>query len=244
MNGIKIIVFILLSCIAASSSFADIYEWTDENGVKHFSNYAHPAQSKILMRTKETPYDEAADRARMEIERQERLDFDRQEIVQREIELELREAEAERRIAEADRIAEAALDEVDYLQEETRPNSWINFGSGDYWCFDGRYGCQYPIYNRWYYRKNHRRHHPKKLTRLSPYQSYRYIKRHYGPEGNKQNHKYHEMTHQRKNGNYSSVELNFRGTKILRGNRMGIRNGGFNGRSNISRRGFGPRMRR
>jgi hypothetical protein len=56
MNGFKIIVFMLLSCIAVTSSLADIYEWTDENGVKHYSNYAPAVKSKVLMKTKEDPF--------------------------------------------------------------------------------------------------------------------------------------------------------------------------------------------
>ena len=102
----------LLSCIAATSSLADIYEWTDENGVKHYSNYAPAAKSKVMMKTKEDPYDEAADRARVEAERQEFLELSRLEIAQREAELELREAEAERKLAAAERVAQEALREA------------------------------------------------------------------------------------------------------------------------------------
>ena len=57
MTNFKIILIILVSCIAAASAFADIYEWTDENGVKHYSNYAPPAESRVLMKTKEEPYE-------------------------------------------------------------------------------------------------------------------------------------------------------------------------------------------
>ena len=53
MSTFKISVFILVSCIVATSSFADIYEWTDENGVKHYSNYAPASKSRVLMKTKE-----------------------------------------------------------------------------------------------------------------------------------------------------------------------------------------------
>ncbi len=243
MNGIKIIVFILVSCIVASSSLADIYEWTDENGVKHYSNYAPPAESRVLMKTKEEPYDEAADRARMEAERQERLELARLEIVQREAELELREAAAERKLAAADRVAEEALREADYDLDEAGTSSRVIYRGGGYWCLDDRYGCNYPIYDRWYYRKKHSSSSHKKLYHLSPYQRYRYIKKHYGRNKNVYGHKYRDKTRYRKKGHYSTHKLNSRRTTNYRGNRIGSRSGRLNGRGNISRgrSGFGRR---
>ncbi len=238
MNGIKIIVFILVSCIVASSSLADIYEWTDENGVKHYSNYAPPAESRVLMKTKEEPYDEAADRARMEAERQERLELARLAIVQREAELELREAEAERRLAEADRVAQEALREADYYRQEAGTSSRVIYRGGGYRCLDDRYGCNQPIYDRWYYRyrKKPSRSYHKKLYHLSPYQRYRYVKKHYGSNKNDYGHKYRDKTRYRQNGNYSTYnKLNSRGTTNYRGNRIGSRSGRLNGRGNISR---------
>src|SRR5210317_495012 len=92
MNVFKLFLFIQVSCFVASSSSADIYEWTDNNGLRHYINQAPPSGFLQLMITREEPYDEAADRARMEAEQQERLEHDRLEIAQREAELELREA--------------------------------------------------------------------------------------------------------------------------------------------------------
>lgn len=243
MIGFKIIVFILVSCIVAPSSFADIYEWTDENGVKHFSNYAYPAESKVLMKTKEEPYDAEADRARMEIDRQELLEFARQEIVQREIELELREAEAERKIAEADRMAEATLREADDYREETG-SSRVIYRVGGYGCLDGRYGCNDSLYDRWYYRKKFSRSHHKKLNHLSPYQRYRYTKKLYGPVKNKNKQKYRDKTRHRQKRNFSTVNLNSRGTTHYRDNRIGSRSNRTNGRGNSSRRGSSLGIRR
>jgi hypothetical protein len=246
MNSFKIIVFMLLSCIVATSSFADIYEWTDENGVKHYSNYAPAAKSKVLMKTKEEPYDEAADRARMETERQERLELARLEIAQREAELELREAEAEQRLAEADRVAEEALREADYYREEAGTSSRVIYRGGGYGCLDDRYGCNYPIYDRWYYRKKHSRSSYNNLYHLSPYQRYRYIniKKHYGPNKNDYGHKYRAKTRYRPNRNYSTDKLNSRGTTNYRGNHIGSGSGRLNGRGNISRGRSGFAMRR
>ena len=71
MKGLKIVTLItIVSWFIASSLYADIYRWTDENGVIHFANYAPPDGATIMMKTEELPYDEAADRERMEAERQ------------------------------------------------------------------------------------------------------------------------------------------------------------------------------
>ena len=127
MNWFFKLLIILSACVAAAVARADIYEWTDENGVKHFTNYAPPKDSRVLIKTKEEPYDEAADRARMEAERQERLELARLEIAQRERELESREAEVDRRLAEADRLVEDALREADAYREEDRYGSYVNY---------------------------------------------------------------------------------------------------------------------
>lgn len=243
MNGIKIIVFILVSCIVASSSLADIYEWTDENGVKHYSNYAPAAKSKVLMKTKEEPYDEEADRVRMEAERQERLELARLEIAQREAEFELRETAAGRKLATADRVAQEALREADYYLAEAGTSSRVIYRGGGFGCSDHRYGCSDPIHRRWYYRTKHRRSSYNKLSHLSPYQRYRYIKKHYGPNNLDYGHKYRDKSRYRPNGNYGSSKLKSRATTNYRSNRTGLRSSRLNGRGNTSwrRSSFGRR---
>ncbi|CAB1065355.1 hypothetical protein D1BOALGB6SA_10152 [Olavius sp. associated proteobacterium Delta 1] len=239
MSSFKIIVFILLSCIVATSSFADIYKWTDENGVKHYSNYAPAAKSKVLMKTKEEPYDEAADRARMETERQERLELARLELAQREAELELREAEAEQKLAAADRLAQEALREADYYLDEARTGSRIIYRGGGFWCRDHRYDCNYPIHHRWYYRKKHRRSSHYKVSRLNPNPRNRYVKKRHGLNKHDYGHKYRDKTRYRHTGNYASSNLNSRAATKFRGNRIGSPRTRLNGRANISWRSSG-----
>jgi hypothetical protein len=243
MSWFKIIVFILLSCIVATSSFADIYEWTDENDVKHYSNYAPAAKSKVLMKTKEEPYDEEADRVRMEAERQERLELARLEIAQREAEFELREAAAGRKLVTADRVAQEALREADYYLAETGTSGRVIYRGGGFGCSDHRYGCSDPIHRRWYYRTKHRRSSYNKLSHLSPYQRYRYIKKHYGPNNLDYGHKYRDKSRYRPNGNYGSSKLKSRATTNYRSNRTGLRSSRLNGRGNTSwrRSSFGRR---
>jgi len=233
----------LLSCIAATSSLADIYEWTDENGVKHYSNYAPAAKAKVLIKTKEDPYDEEADRARMEADRQEFLELSRLEIAQREAELELREAEAERKLAAADRVAQEALREADDYLAEAGTSSRVIYRAGGFGCSDHRYGCSDPIHRRWYYRTKHSRSSYNKLSHRSPYQRHRYIKKHYGYNNLDYRHKYRDKSRYRHYGNYATSKLKSRATTNYRSNRTGLRSSRLNGRGNTSWRSssFGRR---
>ena len=70
-----------LAAFAALEADADIYSWTDENGVRYFTNYAPPKQAKIIMRTPEIAYDAEADLQRRESDA---LEVARQELAERE----------------------------------------------------------------------------------------------------------------------------------------------------------------
>ena len=50
---IMILAALWLSGFAALEANADIYSWTDENGVNHFTNYSPPKQAKLLIKTPE-----------------------------------------------------------------------------------------------------------------------------------------------------------------------------------------------
>ena len=86
---------IMISGFFVTSLYADIYSWTDENGVKHFSN-APPADAEnITVEFKEYQYDAKADRQRFEMEQDEWESVFRQ--AEREEKKERKRAEAERR---------------------------------------------------------------------------------------------------------------------------------------------------
>ena len=162
MKGLKILLLVAAGCLIAGSVQADIYEWTDANGVKHFSNFAPPDDARILMKTEEVPYDEAADLARMEADRQYQLQYQleiaKQEVAAREAELERREAEAERKAAEAeDRVREA-----DQYLNDAQNDRWYYRGGGYY----GNYRPPYiEHYKRKYRKKSHYGHSRKKYDK-------------------------------------------------------------------------------
>ncbi|MGD8520683.1 MAG: DUF4124 domain-containing protein [Desulfobacterales bacterium] len=80
---------------------ADIYSWTDENGVKHFSN-APPADAEnVTVEFKEYQYDAKADRRRIEMDEEEWESIFRQ--AESEERKERQQAEAERRNREPTR---------------------------------------------------------------------------------------------------------------------------------------------
>ncbi|CAB1077548.1 hypothetical protein D1AOALGA4SA_5334 [Olavius algarvensis Delta 1 endosymbiont] len=243
MKNFKAFGFIMLSCIVATSALADIYEWTDENGVRHYSNRAPAENAKVLLKTKEEPYDEGADRARQEAERQERLELARLELARQEAELKLREAEAERKLAAAERLAEEARRKADYLIDEAATNSRIIYRGGGYWCPDYGYDCYYPIHHRWYYKKKHSRRSLHNISRWKPIPRHRKIKKRYRTNKPHIGHKFRGQNRLRHNGNPAGSQLSHRVGSHRRVNGIRTHSLRMNGRANAGWRssGFGRR---
>jgi len=233
MHGFKLFFIITVSCFFSSAALADIYEWTDADGIKHYSNYAPPENSRILMQTKEEPYDEAADRARAETERQARLEADRLEIALREADLEQREAEAERRLAEADRLAEETLSDAEsYLRaaENSRPN----FSSGGYGCYDACYGCSDTRLGRWYYRNETGSIFFKKPAYATPYRHYRHTKRYDAHYRNDFRSKSRHNIHARPQAPHHKIYRPSHRSGLSGSGRIGTRSGSIHGRAGLS----------
>jgi hypothetical protein len=167
--------------LVALTAHADIYSWTDENGVNHFTNYAPPKHAKLLMKTPEIPYDEEADYQRRE---NDSLEVARQELAEREAILLQAQQAAERRIAEADARAHAALWEADRILQETEAaaedtnyDRSNDYAYGYYPSYGYGYRPGYP-YKR-HYGKHLRYYHYKK--RHYAYPHYRHYKYGYQP---------------------------------------------------------------
>ena len=245
MNACKLFLSILLSCFSASSAMADIYEWTDVNGIKHYTNQAPAPGSGVLMKTEEEPYDESADRARMEAERQERQELARLELAQREAELELREVEVEQRLAEAARLTQGVMREGDDYLYEANSRNWVITVAGSSRCRDDRWDCKSSDYNRWYYRTGHiRPTHPDNFYHQKLNQKNHIIKKPYGSNRRIRLNRYRGQVRPqhtnplRQIGHYQINKLNNRITNhynIYRRPGAASRSGGFSGFGNFSR---------
>jgi hypothetical protein len=171
MKRLNIVVMILSACglagLAVSTASADIYAWTDENGVKNFTNQAPPEQATLFMKTPEIPYDEEADIQRREMDDQA---VARQELAEREAFLREQQQEAERRIAAANARADAALREAGRVLQDAQATSEdadsaysSSYGYGYYYPYYG-YGSRYLYkgYKRYdgglYRKKRHYKH--------------------------------------------------------------------------------------
>ena len=187
MKRLNITILVLMAVwvygFVALTARADIYSWTDENGVNHFTNYAPPKQARLLIKTPEIPYDKEADIQRQETDR---LKVARQELAEREAYLLQQQQEAERRIAEANARADAALQEADQILQDAeaaaedanydRNGSYVN-GYGYY--YNGYYRKYGHYYKKRQYKYRHGRH-------------YKY--------GYRYGHKYYFKSHHRKHG--------------------------------------------
>ena len=223
MTILKIFLCITVSCFVATSLYADIYEWTDEDGVKHFTNYAPAPEAKIMMKTEELPYDEAADLARREAEREEQLALTRLELAERKAELERREAETERRFAEADRQAEETLREAEKILNEAR-NDGYDYGNFRYSNFSRGF---YPYhYKNRYYRNETASIFFIRPPHVDHFKRYRYKKHHYG--------KYNTYRHSRYNDQKHPYKQAYR-----RGDGRRSHNGYHRGRPSIRSHGSG-----
>jgi hypothetical protein len=173
---------------AVSTVSADIYAWSDENGVKYFTNQAPPKNATLFMRTPEIPYDEEADTLRRNTDR---LETAIQALAEREAFLLEQQQAAERRIAAANARADAALREADQILQDAQAASedadygyaesygWGYYRSG----YESGSRYLYKGYKRWdggLYRKKHhhkhKKHHYKNRRHHSKYK--KHIKSH------------------------------------------------------------------
>jgi hypothetical protein len=154
-----LILLILLWVWWAGPVSADIYRWTDANGVTHFSNEPPPAGARVLDKIEETPYDAAADRQRIKEERSYRLEREKLELEERKAELAGREREAQLRLEEANlRMQQAQQQQQQALNkdrtEDNCGDAFLRYGDcGTGYGYGYIYGGRSVPYNP-YYREN------------------------------------------------------------------------------------------
>ena len=107
MKTLITIIFLLGILVWVPASNADIYSWTDENGIKHFGNQPPQNATDVKIIFKEEPYDAAADQQRTETQNRELTELirDLEEEEQRQA------AEARERAAEAERNRQPTQEE-------------------------------------------------------------------------------------------------------------------------------------
>ncbi|MCK4986870.1 MAG: DUF4124 domain-containing protein [Desulfobacterales bacterium] len=71
MRRLICLFFLIGILLWVPASNADVYSWTDENGVKHFGNQPPDNAANAKMVFKEEPHDEAADQQRTETQNRE-----------------------------------------------------------------------------------------------------------------------------------------------------------------------------
>lgn len=234
MKGLTILLLIVAGVFIAGPLQADIYEWTDKKGIKHFTNYKPPDDTVILTKSEEVPYDEAADLARIEADTQYQLELARMELAAREAELEQREAEAKRKITEAQRYADDTVRAADEYLDDTRYDRWY-YRSGGYWGGGYRHSRD----KRSYYRNRTTSIYWKDRSRIDHYRhsypkksQYRYRKEYHGRSYGHKKQAY-SRSHR------SSQYMRSTGQPTRSADRVNSRSRGTMGRSHMSRGSMG-----
>jgi Skp family chaperone for outer membrane proteins len=118
MKALIALIFLIGILVWVPASNADIYSWTDENGVKHFGNQPpeNAADAKVVF--KEKPHDAAADQQRADTQNRELTELIRQldEEEQRQA------AEARKNAAEAERTRAPSMQERVAAERERLEN--------------------------------------------------------------------------------------------------------------------------
>ena len=107
MKSLITVFFLIGTLLWIPTSNADIYSWTDENGVKHFGNQPPENAANVKIVFKEEPHDEAADQQRTEAQNRELTEL----IRDLEEEEQQQAAEKNKRAAEAEQNREPTQEE-------------------------------------------------------------------------------------------------------------------------------------
>ena len=225
MGGIRFWIFMTIWGFVVPSVYADIYEWTDADGVRHFTNYAPPPEAGIMIKTEEVPHDEEADQARREADQAAQQELSRLEIAEGQQALEGRELEAEQKLAEAEQKADEALREAEKLLNEAR-ESGTDDEMHDYYGYPGYYRGYYPYFynDRYYYRNDTGSIYFRKRPRLNSYKHHRYRNNEFGHDKGPRRYEFHENIYNRKAANLR--EDHFRSDSGSRHRRSSIRSPG------------------
>jgi hypothetical protein len=112
----KLIIILMILVFSGSSAFAEIYSWTDEKGVKHYSSTPPDNQSNY-QKSSEVPYNAQEDEAQSQAYQQ-WLEQKRQEEAEKTLEKQKQTEEKQKEEEKARAEAEKAKLEAEKAQEE------------------------------------------------------------------------------------------------------------------------------
>jgi hypothetical protein len=95
---------------------ADIFVWTDENGVRKFSNFSPPAKAKLFIKTPEIPSDAATNQEQIEAERLQKI-----KDTEKELSLLRQELEAVKKLLEESKNAAEDSREDESVEKSVYP---------------------------------------------------------------------------------------------------------------------------
>jgi predicted ribosome quality control (RQC) complex YloA/Tae2 family protein len=116
MKYIILFTGIMAVCLWGPAVDADIYVWTDEGGIRHFSNRDSHPEAELFLKTMEGPYEEAVERAQEETEKQRELERAEADLQERKERLAEKIAELERRTEAAKQEAQEALERAEAIE--------------------------------------------------------------------------------------------------------------------------------
>lgn len=229
MRKLCVLWALVLLCGFPTAVNADIYAWTDENGVKHFSNHPPSERADVVTKAEELPYEGPSDEERKKAEIAESLVAAWQEIAEIESEVLERQQAAELKIEEANQRAEQAIQEAEALLSEAREKynrSHLYYGYYPYHHY-------YPHrYNKKRYRHKKRGIHykfPHSRPRHKKDFKHRHHSAHYGGIDKKRFKKAHQTRHNVKQRGHVEHRTRMQTHRLSSGHQ-------FKGRSSLSLR--------
>jgi hypothetical protein len=162
MQALIYLTCILTAVVWLPQAWADIYIWTDEDGVRHISNLNPPAHARVLLHTEEPLADGAPPGPQQAAARRQALRSAEAKVREREAQLARQEAEIVGRIEEAEQATQEAL-------EKAEEHLAAAEASYERWSADRRYGYSTITYvYRPYGYRHHRYKHPRYRTGYHP----------------------------------------------------------------------------
>jgi len=136
MKCISLFTGIMAVCLWGPAVDADIYVWTDEGGIRHFSNRDSHPEAELFLKTMEGPYEEAVERAQEENEKQRELARAEADLQERKERLAEKIAELERRTEAAKQEAQEAIERAEAIEaaaaRRLRDDRWYATGTAYY----------------------------------------------------------------------------------------------------------------